>query len=499
MRRIASFLILLTIPAASSWGLVSTNVPLGHWSYEAVDKLANYGLIDSSMLSIRPLSRVEMARHVGQAMLALDARKEDMPPMVGSVVDRLKQEYRVELTQMALLDGWYSDAFLKPVEDPYVRYLHANEMPDLENRRGDGFEEGSNYRAGFASRMKLGERFAFYLHPEFADSSREDSDVELIEGYGKVMLGPFEAQAGKDSLWWGPGYHGSMIMSNNAEPFTMIKVTNPQPMPLPWIFRVLGPVRGQWFLAWLEEDRDIPEARLSGVRLSIKPHPLWDLGFSRVVMFGGRGMPRVDLFDYGKMFVARSEQAENNQIAGFDTSVLLPLSEFPLGERLPFRSLRFYLDGAGEDEAGGIPSNWGFLYGLQINDLLKTGRTDVRVEYANNHVGSKPDVFYNHSIYTSGYTYEDRIIGHHMGTDSSDLFVQLSHYLRADLILNLAFDRQTSSLETDEEASMNVYEMGLTFFASPDWRLEAAYRFEDRSDLDDNDHHIVELGLTRRF
>ena len=96
----------------------------------------------------------------------------------------------------------------------------------------------------------------------------------------------------------------------------MIKVTNPQPIQLPWILQALGPVKGQWFLSQLEEDRDIPEAKLSGIRLNIKPHPLVELGASRVVMFGGQGVPRVDFVDYAKMFVARSEQAENNQIGG---------------------------------------------------------------------------------------------------------------------------------------------------------------------------------------
>ena len=162
MRRIASCLILLTIPAASSPGSVSTNVPLGHWSYEAVDKLANYGLIDSSMLTIKPLSRIEMARHVGQAMLALDGRRKDTPPILEPIMDRLKEEYRGELIHMGLVDGWYSDSFLKPLEDPYLRYLHANERPDLENVRGDRFEDGSNYRAGFASRGTLGDRFACF-------------------------------------------------------------------------------------------------------------------------------------------------------------------------------------------------------------------------------------------------------------------------------------------------------------------------------------------------
>jgi hypothetical protein len=153
--------------------------------------------------------------------------------------------------------------------------------------------------------------------------------------------------------------------------------------------------------------------------------------------------------------------------------MLLPLSELPLFEGLPFRSLRFYVDGAGEDEAGGLPSNWGFLYGLQINDILKTGRTDLRIEYADNYVAGKPNVFYNHSIYRSGYTHDGRVIGHHMGTQSSDLFVQLSHYLTDDVLVNLAFNRQTSHFRTRAQASVNIYELDVTFFASGDWRIQA--------------------------
>lgn len=493
MQRIALALFVVTLSTLPASALVSTNVPLHHWSYDAVGKLANYGLIDSAMLTIRPLSRAEMARHIGQAMLALE-RMDGAPAILQSIVDRLKDEYEGELILMGLVEGWHGESFLKPVEDPYVKYLYADRRPDMENVRGDEFQRESNYRAGFATRGTLFDRFAFYLHPEYLDSSQTDGDADLIEGYGKVMIGSLEIQAGKDSLWWGPGRHGSMLMSNNAQPFTMVKLTNPLPMQLPWIFRALGPVRGQWFLAQLEEDRAVPEAELTGMRLSVKPHPAVELGTSRVVMFGGRGVPRVDFFDYGKMFLARSEQAENNQLAGFDISVLVPL-----WKDAPLRSIRLYADVAGEDESGGFPSKWGELLGVQLNDIFRTGRTDLRIEYANDHVSGYDDLFYTHSLYRSGYTYEDRIIGHHMGTNSSDLFVELSHYLTEDIILELAFDRQTASLGTDREASRNLYEAGLTFFASENWQIETAYRYEDRRVSDEDDNHIVQVGLIRRF
>jgi hypothetical protein len=468
--------------------LVSTNVPLDHWSYDAVEKLANYGLIDSAMLTMKPLSRIEMARHIAQAMYGLE-RLESPPGILESILKRLEEEFKGELILIQALDGWHGDSFVKPVEDPYVRYVYAEDPTGLENVRGDGFQRGSNYRAGFTSRATLFERAAFYLHPEYVDSAQGDSDIELIEGYGKVMVDPFEIEVGKDSLWWGPGHHGSILMSNNAQPFTMVKITNPQPLPLPWILRGLGPFKGQWFLTELQDDRDVPEARLSGIRLNIRPHPQLELGASRVVMFGGRGVPRVDCLDYFETFFARSEQEENNQLAGFDLSFLQPF-----GSDVPLRSLRFYADAAGEDEVGMFPSKWGYLLGLQLNDILRTGRTDVRFEYTDTH-----EVFYRHSLYTSGYTYEGRVIGHHVGTDARDMFVRLSHYLTDRVLMNLSFDRQTYRLAADAQATIDTLGCDLTVFLSRDWEVRTAYRYEEMSNARDDENHVFQLRLIRRF
>ena len=495
MRRIAVFLILCALPSLPSRAAVSTNVPLDHWSYDAVEKLANYGLIDGAMLATKPLSRLEMARHVAQAKDTLE-QTEDAPEILTAIVERLTREYQAELVQIGVLDGSYDGKTgLKPLEDPYVKYLYATHKPDLENRRGDVFQEGSNYRAGFASRGTYLDTFAYYLHPEYAGAAEGDNDVDLIEGYGKAQLGALELEAGRDSLWWGPGHHGSILMSNNARPFDMLKISNPQPILLPWIFRALGPVKAEWFLARLEADRDFPHANLSGIRLNIKPHPLVELGASRVVMFGGHGRPGLDFFDYVTPFVAAHEQPENNQLAGFDGSVLVPLPKNGL-----LRSIKLYADAAGEDEAGLMPTKWGDLLGVQFNDILKTGRTDFRIEYADDIVPGYPSVFYTHSMYTSGYTYDGRVIGHFMGPESRDLFMQVSHYLRDDLILDLAYDRQTHGMDDGTRATANIYEVGVTYFPAQNWQILGGYRFEQREDRDEGgDNHVVEVGLIRKF
>jgi hypothetical protein len=493
MRRIAVLLVPFALGGVPSSASVSTNVPLDHWSYAAVDKLTNYGLINSALLTTRPLSRLAMARLVAQARETLESSGE-APEILTALVERLTREYEDELIQLGVRDGSHRGSSVKPLENPYARYLYARNAPDLENRRGDAFRSGSNFRAGFASRGILWDTFAFDVHPEYAGTPGGSHNVDVIEGYGKAALGPLECEVGRDSLWWGPGRHGSMLMSNNAQPFNMVKITNPEPVLLPWIFRGLGLVAAEAFLARLEADRDYPHALLSGIRLNIKPHPLVELGASRVVMYGGEGARPLGFFDYFGPLLVGHNQDWNNQLAGLDGSVLIPL---PQNQFL--RSVKLYADAAGEDEAGHLPCRWGDLIGFQLNDILKTGRTDFRLEYADDIVPGSPGVFYTHSQYTSGYTYEGRVIGHHMGTDSRDLFLQVSHYFTNDIVVDVAYDRHTQKIDTDTPTTANIYELDVRCFRAPDWQITGGYRFEQSDAHAGRDNHVVELALIREF
>jgi len=485
-------IILLPLLAFLSSSFVSTNVRLDHWSYDAIDKLIGQGLINSAMMTSRPVSRLEMARHIAEATekaQQLNVKNE----IILSIIDRLKTEFKDELIAIDALDGSSVESFMKPIEDPYIKYVFADKRTGLENQRGDVFDRHSNYRLGFASRMKFFDTLAFYLHPEYTYSSSDPGDIDLIEAYGKLSFGNLEVEVGKDSLWWGPGYHGSILMSNNTEPFKMIKISNPRPILLPWIFRRLGPFKAVWFLTELETGRTIPEAKLTGLRLNFKPNPAFEFGLSRAIMFGGSGRPRVGLKDYFSMWRPGPEQPGTNQLAGFDASVLISLDG-----KIPAKSIKLYTEFIGEDEAGGLPAKWGRLFGMQLNDIFRTGKTDLRIEYANNHVSGYPNVFYVHSVYGSGYTYKGRIIGHHMGTDTRDLFIRLTHYLREDLILGLEFDREVRGLSSATRQTTDKIAFDLTFFSSNNWQLKTGYRYE-HSKNSAQDNRIFHLQLIHNF
>ena len=481
-----ALVLLVTAIGRLSLGSVSTNVPLNHWGYAAIDKLTGAGLIDSAMLGTKPFSRLEMARLINEADQKAERLGERNRIILG-LLDRLRREFKLEADLLGSSRVGRSDDCIKPIEDPYLRFVHGSKPLDLENQSGQQFDKGNNARAGFATRVNAFDRLAFYVHSEFQAAS-DDTRFDAIELYGKLAIGRFEMEAGKDSLWWGPGYHGSMLMSNNAAPFTMLKVSNPEPIQLPWLLEHLGPFKAVGFLARLEDNRDHPGTRLTGMRLSVMPYPNLELGGSRVIMFGGGGVPEIGARDYLQIFWPNNIQGSENQLASVDASW-----QIPLPRPIPARSAKLYVDYAGEDAAG-IRTYYPLL-GLQLGDLFRTGRTDLRVEYAAN-----SGLFYVHHIYTDGYTYKRRIIGHAMGTDAQDLFVRVTHYLSPDLALGIDFDQQEGNSAGSTRPVTRRYGADLSWFAPHNWEVRTAYRYEQAgADSASNNNHILDFGLVYNF
>jgi hypothetical protein len=296
--------------------------------------------------------------------------------------------------------------------------LQREESRLRENRWGDQIFDGPNLQTSFYSRISVGDSLSIVLMPTQV-SPRDGRDLFFRKGYLRFEFWNVALKIGRDSLWWGPGRHGALLVSNNAFPFDLIHVGSASPFFLPGL-AWLGQFEVEGFLTRLEENRDFSNVRLLGLRLVYHPREEITLGVSRMTMFGGEGRPDLSLIDFGRLYFSdpnRSGKFEVNELGGVDVRLRLPISEG--------HALELYGEYGGEDEAGFRPSKPALLVGLEwVN-----GNRRVAVEYANNHVSDAPDVWYTHSLYTSGYTYRGNIIGHHMGSDAKDL------YLRAELPL----------------------------------------------------------------
>jgi hypothetical protein len=145
---------------------------------------------------------------------------------------------------------------------------------------------------------------------------------------------------------------------------------------------------------------------------------------TRTAQWGGQGRPE-DLSTLKDILIGRDNLGSNginranepgNQLAGFDFRWQSPLFTAPYA---------IYAQAIGEDEAGGWPSRYTGLFGVETWGAWGRQGASWRLhaEVADTATGGFYDSHplynyaYHHHIYRSGYTYYGRIIGHSLGGD----------------------------------------------------------------------------------
>jgi hypothetical protein len=383
-------------------------------------------------------------------------------------------------------------------EDSLFSNTPTQQFPPNYNNFGIDYSGNHNGQVILESELRLGRFFLVNVRPLLAYREADGDSVRLLEGKASLGMGPLELSAGRQSLWWGQGRNGSLVLTSNARPLDMVRLTNPSPAHLPWIFKYLGPFRFDLFVSRLEEDRVVPEPYFSGLRFNFKPAPWFEFGASRTALFGGEGRPDVKFDDFLTIIGGENVggSSESNQIAALDARLKFPY----LG------GAEIYGEFGGEDEAdalGFIPfiSQVAYLGGIYLPHIEPSGRIDLRLEYTDTTEQRNGNpVWYRHSIYQSGYTYEGNILGHHIGGDAKDLYAELRAFLPADLTLTLALDLQErgDSLPVQEEHT--IPSVKLEWQASPGMRLHGRYardRVENFAFVegDDKTMHFAEAGV----
>ena len=411
--------------------------------YNILSRLEAEGVINDGLLSTRPLSRKEVVRLTREA----EANSQESSEFIKNLVQALKQRVKPEE---------FENHELKPLDSVYAKYINTNadiititypgpahekEQALNYNNNGDLYGRNSNYRSGFISRLDDIGPFSFYLNPEFRSTDNSERGV-LKKAYGVLDFPWIDIIAGKDSQWWGPGYNGAILQSNNAEPRTMIKLTSPKPLKLPWIFKYLGPFQYSLFVAKLEKNRgDFSEPYLDGIRFDFKPSPYIELGLERIVLLGGHGRPLstnqwINSFSGLEAHPDKTASDYTDSEAGFDIKVTLPFKRQPI---------QIYWERDGEDGRmhNPLPYKYADLLGIYLPRLFAFERIGLRAEYAANRTPVNPDAWYTHGNYTSGMTYNGMVMGHNMGTNSQDTFLELSYTIpEKNLTVFLSHDKQ---------------------------------------------------------
>ena len=490
--------VLFALPA-SGFGAPSPNVPLGSWVYPAIEKLEGLGVITAGFEGSRPWSRLEVGRMLGSA------EEGKISLVADELLARLRTEFAPEINELNSSSKEVVRYF-HPVDEVTLGYEYRDgsdsQIPRINssqfaldyNRNGRRAADGHNVETEFAGSARYGLLLGTW-HPLAEVGEGEGSTLRLADGGITCSVGPIDLFAGRQELWWGQGRHGSLVLTNNARPLDMIRITNPSPITFPWFFKYLGPFRFDVFWSRLEAERVVPNPYFAGLRLSIKPTSWIELGASRTALFGGEGRPGVNLSDFLTILAGKNlsgAQDTSDQIAALDARL-----------RLPFlRGAELYHEWGGEDESGGFISNMSRIYGLYLPVIEPSARASFRFEFADlSHVDSNSPIWYQHGIYGSGYTYDGLIIGHHVGGNSRDFYSELSWLQSANLSYDISLDIEQRGVHADVNERHFEPGIDIRWKFSPNLELTAEYRYDhiknfNRVAGDNRDEHWMLAKLT---
>ena len=257
-----------------------------------------------------------------------------------------------------------------------------------------------------------------------------DGDTFRLDGsYVGMAIGNWMFSIGYPERWWGPGWDGSLILSTNARPPPQIAFNrnSAKPLDIPG-FRWVGPWSLSSFMGKLDDERVPENTLLWGLRATARPVPKLEVGLSRTALWCGTDRPCglttfIDLLlgkDNAGVNVSAAEQP-GDELAGFDLRWTLP------GRNAAGAAL--YLQWIGEDTRRGGPQigSWLREAGVEFSGAVPRTRWQHRTHFevadttcqegGAGSGGLKPDCAYEHDIYTTGYRYKGRSLGHGIDGD----------------------------------------------------------------------------------
>ena len=465
----------------------SPNVSLDSWVYPALERLQALGYVHSGYLGMRPWTRMECARLLEEASDNLPGDRQDSGA-VQRLYDALAVEFEDETRRLdgapnlgASLDSIYTRATQisgTPLRDGY----HFGQT--IINDDGRPYEQGFNNIAGFTAHAVAG---PFYLSVQgeyqrapavasdppsvlnataaadggvtpLPDGSSTINRFRLLDTSVGFTWRNVQVSFGKQSLWLGPGESGSLLLSNNAAPITMLRINDASPVTIPLLSRILGPLRMDFFVGQLSGQTWIynppasaglspglnpqflvgpnlsPQPFIHENKISFRPTPNLEFGMGVSAMFGGPGLP----FNWHEFLASYYGHNANTAI-----NPAKRFSSFDVTYRIPGlrKWLTLYNDSIVGDEISPIGSSRPMLNpGFYIPQFPKLENLELRVEGFKDSPGL--GVMYIDRRFRSGYTNDGNLIGSWIGRQAFGGQSWLKYSLSAKSFLQLGYRHQ---------------------------------------------------------
>jgi len=487
----------------------STYVPLDGWIYPAFDRLAALGYVQSGFAGLRPWTRMECARLVQEAGELIEQQGIENGEAV-RLYRALGQEFAPEI---GLWEGGRNQG--AQVESIYTRFTGISGTPltdgyhfgqTITNDFGRPYGEGLNTITGFSSRAEAGP-LAFYVRGEYqhaaappavtpnvqaaiaandqiplvpAATPTTTNRFQLLDSYLSFGFSGFQISAGRQSMWWGPGQGGPLLFSDNALPVEMVRISRAVPIRLPSIFSLMGPMRSEFFFGKLEGHHFPARPFIHGQKISFKPTPNLEFGFSRAVIFAGIPQPLTWGTFLNSFFATTSGNPDprnkpGDKRAGFDFSYHIP------GLR---KWLVLYSDSLADDDPSPLanPRRAAMSPGIYMPQIPGIRKLDLRVEavYTDPPVpqSHNGDFIYWEFIYRDSHTNGGNLMGSWIGREGKGIKAWSTYWLSPRSTIQIAYRNAHVTKDFLEGGSYEDFGATAELRIRPDLSLTSSLQYE---------------------
>ena len=457
----------------------SAYIPVDSWVYPEMLRLYSLGYVDTAFLSLRPWTHLSV----------LHMLQQSQDSILGGSSEEAQAILAVLLRELQGEEPAASRGLLYGTQSAYTRlmYIHGDTLRDsyhlgqtLINDYGRPYQPGFNAFGGVSALAEYG-RFSLHVRGEYQHAPSAAGygpalagALNFIDGIpagpfnldqATIPTGPIAAQnpfrlieatlsfhllgheisGGKSDAWLGPGMGGAMALSNNAEDIYSFRVNRVEPMYIPLVSKVLGPVRYDFFYGSLKGHTDPNHPWVHSEMFSFAPTSNFQFGFQRSIIFGGAGHEPVTLHTFLKGFFDISDTTAAEKNSRDDPGARF--TAFNFSYRLPFvrNYLTLYTDSETHDDVFPVsaPRRAAYRPGIYLSHFPGASRLDLRVEGVSTDCSTlvclNGGVQYDETIQRQGYTNKGYILGDWIGREGKGGQAWLTYHLSGNEWVQFAY------------------------------------------------------------
>ena len=455
----------------------STYIPVDSWIYPALMRLYSLGYLDRAFMDMRPWTRLSVLRMLYAEQEKIHMEQDNSEAL--EIYDAIMAELSPEVNGTG---GWKVNVHLDSVYEramgiagtPLNDSFHLGQT--IVNNYGRPYEQGFNDYTGLSGRAIAGP-FALYVRGEYqhapsatgypptlaqtlanidgvpnvpqdtipAGPISSQNYFRLIEANLSATLLNHDFSIGKSDVWDGPAMGGAFDWSNNAENIYSFRINRIEPLHLPLLSDLLGPVRYEFLVGSLKGHTYPNDPWVHMEKFAFNPTDNFEFGFSRTVIWGGKGHAPITLGTFWNSFTSFQNVSGATKFSKNDPGARF--STFDYTYRIPFvrRWLTQYTDAESHDDVTPVsaPRRAGIRTGLYLTRVPGAPKLDLRAEavytdvsVSNSYNGS---FMYIETVQRQGYTNKGNIFGDWIGRESKGGQAWLTYHISPNEMLQLSY------------------------------------------------------------